>query len=192
MRLSPSLVGPLGPVAVAQQVVDLAVGAHPVHDRAVLGDRLERLVGSSVGHVCGFSLRIAIAQPVGEHDVVLRVTAERARRPERLVNASTSPAELREQLHAGLLDVADLRYRPAASRHRLLDQRIEIERRHVDLPGHQLRQQQVAQRLRALALCCSEQRARPCGVDDRLEASLTASRRRTTNGTAVSAFALDA
>ncbi len=104
------LVGPLGPVSVSQQVVDLTVGADPVHDRAVLGDRLDRLVDDQVRNVGGVELAHREPEPMREYDVVLAVAAQGALRAQGLVErVDRSPAELFEQRHARLLDVVVLR-----------------------------------------------------------------------------------
>ena len=85
---------------------------------------------------------------MGEHDVVHRVATERARRPERLAErVDDRPPELARAARApAARPAAPPVYGHGISRHRSLDQRVEIERRHVDLSCHQLREKQVAER----------------------------------------------
>jgi len=82
---------------------------------------------------------------VRENDVAPGLAAQRAGRPEGLAERiDHRPPEPREQLKAGLLHQPALGVRPRHLRHRALDQRIKIKRRHIDLAGDQAREQQVA------------------------------------------------
>ncbi len=138
------VVGPLGPVTVAEQVVDLAVGADPVHHRTVLGERLDRLVDRGVWYVHRVEFAHREAQPMGKHHVVLGVTTERALGAESLLEGiDASPTELRRAAPCWAPRRSEPLAPSAPSRHRLLKHRVEVERRDVDLPGHQLRQQKV-------------------------------------------------
>ena len=56
-----------------------------------------------------------------------------------------------QQLESGLLHQPALGVRRRHLRHRVFDQRVQVQRRHVDLAGHQLRQKQIS-KLRTVAI----------------------------------------
>jgi len=94
-----------------------------------------------------------IAHAMREHHVVHRIPAERPRRTERLAERiDHRPPELLQQLKGGPLHQAALGVRRRHLRHRALDQRIEVQRRHVDLTRHQLGKKEIAKIDKALGL----------------------------------------
>ena len=87
-----------------EQVVDLAIRPNPIHRRPILNQLLSGLLQRHLGKPRIQSAQ-RIAKPMTEHRLRLRITAQRACRPQDLVEGRCHlPTQLRQQPQSRLLD----------------------------------------------------------------------------------------